>query len=125
MPLLPGIAEASALGAVQVGVNVAAAEQVSAVAVVEGTLAITLAPTAVAMAARGDTEDHHLATIRNGKSTARGGPWTPRVRAIFKKAGMDLDDHENIVPVAKHKGPHPQEYHEAVFRELDQATKNC
>ncbi|HZI09340.1 MAG TPA: Tox-REase-5 domain-containing protein [Myxococcus sp.] len=53
MPLLPGFAEASALGASQVGVNLAAAGQVSAVAVVEGTIAITLAPTAVAMSALG------------------------------------------------------------------------
>src|SRR3712207_7872183 len=35
--------------------------------------------------------DHHLATNKNSVSTARGGPWTPRFRRIFKKAGMELD----------------------------------
>ncbi|HZI13236.1 MAG TPA: AHH domain-containing protein [Myxococcus sp.] len=125
MPLLPGFAEASALGASQFGVNLAAAGQVSAVAVVDGALAIHLAPAAVAMAARGDTEDHHLATIRNEKSTARGGPWTPRFRDLFKRAGMELKDPENVVPVPGHKGPHPQEYHQRVYQRLEAATRNC
>ena len=130
LPLLPGYARATALSASQLGVNLAAIEQVSAVAVVDGTLVITLAPNAVAMAARGGggggrTQDHHLATIRNEKSTARGGPWTPRFRKIFAKAGMELKDPENVVPVPGHKGPHPREYHEVVFRQLDLATRGC
>lgn len=53
MPLLPRFAEASALGASQVGFRLEAVEQVRAVAVVEGQLVISLAPTAVAMAAMG------------------------------------------------------------------------
>jgi hypothetical protein len=49
--MLPRFSEAGALGASPVGLNLAAVEHVSAVAVVEGNLVITLAPTAVAMAA--------------------------------------------------------------------------
>lgn len=51
MPLLPRFAEASAVGASQVGVKLASVGEVSMVAVVEGNLVISLAPTAVAMAA--------------------------------------------------------------------------
>ncbi|ADO75351.1 restriction endonuclease fold toxin 5 domain-containing protein [Stigmatella aurantiaca] len=53
MPLLPSFPEAAALAASQVGLRLSAVEQVGAVAVVEGQLALTLAPTAVAMAAMG------------------------------------------------------------------------
>ncbi|WP_164010426.1 AHH domain-containing protein [Pyxidicoccus trucidator] len=130
LPLLPSFAEATALGASQVGLNLAAVEGVSAVGVVKGQLSIILAPNALAMAARGPgggvrTEDHHLATIRNEISTARGGPWTPRFRDLFKKAGMKLGDPENIVPVAGHKGPHPQRYHERIYERLEVATRHC
>ncbi|WP_164008855.1 AHH domain-containing protein [Pyxidicoccus trucidator] len=127
LPLFPGIGQAAALSASQVGVDLAAIDQVSAVAVVEGTLVITLAPNAVAMAARsgGRKQDHHLATIRNEKSAARGGPWTPRFKRIFDKAGMKLKDPENVVPVEGHKGPHPQAYHERVYRRLELATEDC
>ncbi|MFP2911037.1 AHH domain-containing protein [Pyxidicoccus sp. 3LFB2] len=127
LPLFPGIGQAAALSASQVGVNLTAIDQVRAVAVVEGSLVITLAPNAVAMAAKGGgrKQDHHLATIRNEKSTARGGPWTPRFKKLFDKAGMKLKDPENVVPVEGHKGPHPQEYHELVYRQLDRALRNC
>jgi hypothetical protein len=53
MPLLPRFTEAAALGARQVGVELASVGEVSTVAVVEGSVAITLAPTAVAMVALG------------------------------------------------------------------------
>jgi hypothetical protein len=53
LSMLPGASEAAALGASQVGITLANVGQVSAVAVVDGNLAITLAPTAVAMAAMG------------------------------------------------------------------------
>lgn len=56
LPLLPNFAEASMVGAAQVGVNLASVGQVSAVAVVEGNLVISLAPTAVAMAITGRGE---------------------------------------------------------------------
>jgi hypothetical protein len=52
LSLLPSFSEATVLGASQVGVELASVGQVSAVAVVEGSLVITLAPTAVAMAAQ-------------------------------------------------------------------------
>jgi hypothetical protein len=63
--------------------------------------------------------------VCTGTSTARGGPWTPEFRRIFKRAGMELRDPENIVDVPGHKGPHPQEYHELVFRRLRAATARC
>jgi len=77
---------------------------------------IALGPNAVAMAEqgmgrgglRGRSQGHHLATDKNEVSAAREGPWTPVFRRIFKKAGMELKDPENIVDVAGHKGPHPQ-----------------
>ncbi|XXF78546.1 hypothetical protein P2318_01955 [Myxococcaceae bacterium GXIMD 01537] len=53
LPLLPNFVAAEALGAAQVGLRLSAAGQVSAVSVVEGGLTISLAPTAVAMAAMG------------------------------------------------------------------------
>jgi hypothetical protein len=53
LPLLPGFSEAAVLGASQVGLRLSAAGQVRAVAVVEGNLVISLAPTAVAMSAQG------------------------------------------------------------------------
>jgi hypothetical protein len=53
MPMLPAFAEASAVGASQVGLNLAAVGAVSAVSITEGSLALTLAPGAVAMAALG------------------------------------------------------------------------
>jgi len=58
------------------------------------------------------------ATLRNEKSTARWGPWTPRFKELFKKAGMELKDPEN-------KGPHPERYHPWVFDELEAATRSC
>jgi len=38
---------------------------------------------------------------------------------------MKLKDPENIVDVPGHKGPHPQEYHEAVYERLRDATRTC
>ncbi len=126
LQLMPSFASASALGELQAGFQLAAAGEVSAVAVAQGTLVVSLPATAVAMAAKGDgTHDHHIATIRNEVSTARGGPWTPQFRKLFEKAGMTLDDVENIVPIRGHKGPHPEQYHRIVFRRLDDATLGC
>ncbi|NVJ03675.1 AHH domain-containing protein [Myxococcus sp. AM001] len=90
---------------------------------------VALAPNVVAMTARSRrgsrSEKHHLATNKNSVSSTRGGPWTPRFRGIFKKAGMELKDPENIVPVERHNGPHPQRYHERVHERLNGATENC
>ncbi len=38
---------------------------------------------------------------------------------------MELRDDENIVDVPGHKGPHPKEYHQAVFERLRDATRTC
>ncbi|MCD5977722.1 hemagglutinin repeat-containing protein [Pseudomonas quasicaspiana] len=65
---------------------------------------------------------HHICTNKNCISTARGGPWTPKFEAIFKKAGLDLDDSINKVAVPGHKGPHPLEYHAYIYDELQSAT---
>ncbi|MCP3137274.1 AHH domain-containing protein [Pyxidicoccus sp. QH1ED-7-1] len=73
----------------------------------------------------GKTHDHHIATIRNDVSTARGGPWTPRFRRLFNRAGMELDEVENIVPIQNHKGPHPEAYHKRIYKALTDATDGC
>jgi hypothetical protein len=38
---------------------------------------------------------------------------------------MSLNDPANIVRVQGHKGPHPRDYHEAVWRRLSEATEAC
>ncbi|MFP2933587.1 AHH domain-containing protein, partial [Pyxidicoccus sp. 3LG] len=108
--------------------RLAAVGEVSSVAVTtDGTLVVALPATAVAMTAKGDgpTHDHHIATIRNEVSTARGGPWTPRFRELFKKAGMTLDEVENIVPIQNHKGPHPEAYHKRIYDALSAVLETC
>jgi len=128
-PRLPGSAQAAVAVEAQAGYSYAAMGGVRSVAMTAEGFTISLAPNALAMASRGTqsggTREHHIATDKNGISTARGGPWTPRFKRIFKKAGMELKDPENIVSVQGHKGPHPQEYHELVFRRLDSATARC
>jgi hypothetical protein len=126
---LPGSARVSMQAAGREGIllsEVSAAESVTVTA--EG-FSVALAPGAVAMATRGAradrTEKHHMATIANKKSTLRGGPWTPRFEDLFARAGMRLKDPENIVPIKGHKGPHPQRYHDIVFRRLDEAMGDC
>ena len=69
--------------------------------------------------------DHHIATDKWTKATHSGGPWTPRFQEIFDRAGMSLNDPENIVRIRGHKGPHPQEYHEEVFERLRRAIQGC
>ena len=67
---------------------------------------------------------HHIATDKNRKSTARGGPWTPRLEEFFEGAGMDISkDLDNLVRIPGHKGPHPEEYHQFVFDALNNATR--
>jgi hypothetical protein len=127
---LPGSAQAALAVETQAGYQYVAIGSVQSVAMAAEGFTIALAPNAVAMAARGmngggRTRDHHLATDKNNVSTARGGPWTPRFRRIFKKAGMELKDPENIVPVEGHNGPHPQRYHELVYERLNGATETC
>jgi hypothetical protein len=66
---------------------------------------------------------HHLATDKNRVSTLRGGPWTPRFEALFKKAGLTLDDAANKVNIPGHSGPHPEAYHREVYDRLVRATR--
>jgi RHS repeat-associated protein len=67
---------------------------------------------------------HHIATNKNSVGTANGGPWTPRFKRIFDKAGMSIDkDADNLVRVVGHHGPHPEEYHQIVLDRLTQATR--
>ncbi|MFY2556398.1 AHH domain-containing protein [Corallococcus terminator] len=73
----------------------------------------------------GQGHDHHIATNKFWKDTRNGGPWSPRLQRIFDRAGMSLDDSENIVHVKGHRGPHPREYHSEVYERLLQATENC
>jgi hypothetical protein len=70
-------------------------------------------------------ETHHLATVENGKSTLRGGPWTPLFEEIFARAGLSLQDQANRVNLLGHFGPHPEEYHAEVFRRLRAAVADC
>jgi RHS repeat-associated protein len=66
---------------------------------------------------------HHVATNKNFVSTARGGPWSPRFKDMFERAGMSLDDGLNKIYISGHRGPHPEAYHEAVFERLTTATR--
>jgi hypothetical protein len=68
---------------------------------------------------------HHLATNKNDISTVSGGPWTPLFEKLFARAGMNLDAAENLVYLKGHKGPHPEEYHQAVYTRLEDALGRC
>jgi hypothetical protein len=134
LPLLPGFGAAVALSASQLGVNLSAIEQVSAVAVVEGRIVISLAPGAVAMVAlgpgaiQGDPEGtvHHICTDKNNVSDAEGGPWAPLFEKIFRKAGMSLkNDPANLIRIRGHEGPHPKAYHAEVLERVRAVTSRC
>lgn len=134
---LPGSGQAALVAAAQTGVRLGAVSQVDTVVVTSGgAMSIELAPGAVAMAAQEASgaaaagvvalgPDHHIATNKNSDSDVRGGPWTPRFKAIFDRAGMSLNDPANLVKVPGHKGPHPQAYHEEVYQRLERATRNA
>ncbi|WP_309889866.1 AHH domain-containing protein [Archangium sp.] len=68
---------------------------------------------------------HHLATNKNDTSTLSGGPWTPKFEDLFKKAEMSLKASENLVYLKGHKGPHPEAYHQTVYKRLSDALKGC
>ncbi|RYZ41959.1 MAG: hypothetical protein EOO71_10015 [Myxococcaceae bacterium] len=123
---LPGSAQAALAVETQAGFQYVAMGSIRSVAMTADGFTIALAPNALAMSSRsGPPQKHHLATIRNEKSSKNGGPWTPLFRKLFKKAGMDLKDPENIVEIQGHRGPHPRKYHEAVMRRLSEATEEC
>ncbi|WP_257463607.1 AHH domain-containing protein [Archangium lipolyticum] len=74
---------------------------------------------------KSDNQAHHLCTNKNDSSDISGGPWTPRFEDFFAQAGMSLDDPANIVYLRDHKGPHPKEYHQEIFRRLKEALESC
>ncbi|WNG42988.1 hypothetical protein F0U60_01925 [Archangium minus] len=74
---------------------------------------------------KGDAKGHHIATDKNDVSDASGGPWTPRFKDLFDRAGMSLDDPANIVHLIGHVGPHPEEYHQKVYERLQLALGQC
>jgi hypothetical protein len=131
VPTLPSSAQVAVQAEGQVRFSVSSLGAVEELALSAEGASITVAATAVTMAARGSggnnpcIETHHIATICNDTSTARGGPWTPRFRDIFAKAGMKLDDPANKVPTPGHYGPHPERYHQFVFDTLTDATASC
>ncbi|MBZ4335293.1 AHH domain-containing protein [Corallococcus sp. AS-1-12] len=125
-PTLPGSAQAAVAVETQAGLQFMSLAGVRSVAMTADGFTLALAPNAVAMSSRpGKPQRHHLATIRNEKSAKNGGPWTPLFRRIFKRAGMELKDPENIVEVPGHRGPHPAEYHQLVYDRLRQVTSGC
>ncbi|MBZ4331016.1 AHH domain-containing protein [Corallococcus sp. AS-1-12] len=130
---LPGSAQAALVGAEQGGFRLVAAAEVSAIAVsASGEVTIALAPNAVAMGTKGpnvpapvEVHVHHIATNKWWEATRDGGPWSPQFQKLFDRAGMSLDDEVNTVRVPGHKGPHPREYHEAIYERLSKALGRC
>jgi hypothetical protein len=129
---LPGLPQAVRNAATVGGFRLpAAAAEATSVSVVEGRLVFTLPAGSGAvlfMQNQGEGEEgpvHHIATVRNSESTARGGPWTPKLKKYFDRAGMSMEDDANKLPVPGHKGPHPEEYHQEVFKRLGDAVKGC
>jgi RHS repeat-associated protein len=68
------------------------------------------------------TIEHHVATNKNW---LRDPKWSSKFKDVFDRGGLDLDDAINKVtlPDKGHQGPHPQEYHEWVYRRLDSVSK--
>jgi hypothetical protein len=136
-PTLPGSAQASLVGAEHGGFRLAAVGEVEAVAVSSGgVVTIALGPGAVAVEARGTSAaategvdaqgyEHHIATNKWWDAINMGGPWSPRFKKLFNRAGMSLDDAANKVRIKGHKGPHPEEYHREVFKRLNEAMEGC
>ncbi|HYO66141.1 MAG TPA: AHH domain-containing protein [Archangium sp.] len=129
---LPGLSQAVHNAATVGGFRLPAATvEATSVSVVEGRLALTLpagSGAILTMQNQGEGDEghiHHIATVGNGKSPARGGPWTPQLKKFFDKAGMSMEDPANKVRIPGHKGPHPREYHQEVFERLEDAVKRC
>ncbi len=70
-------------------------------------------------------EWHHIATISNRKSSARGGPWTPKFEGLFEQVGMSLNDSANLIHIQDHEGPHSEQYHETIHDRLLGALRQC
>ncbi|WP_426731298.1 AHH domain-containing protein [Myxococcus faecalis] len=125
---LPGSSQAALAVEAQAGIQYTAVGSVRSVAVSAEGFTIALAPNALAVASQGmrpRAERHHIATNKNNVSAARGGPWTPRFEQLFKRAGMELKDPENIIEIVGHKGPHPERYHMIIRDRLRDALGGC
>src|SRR4051794_30134180 len=129
VPTLPGSAQVAMQADGQAGIGLRALGEVEEIALTAEGVSVTLPANAVAMAARASrgkwVHDHHIATVENDISSVRGGPWTPRFRPIFAKAGMGMEDPDNLVPTMGHQGPHPERYHAIVLKTLREATAGC
>jgi hypothetical protein len=131
VPTLPGSAQVSVQAEGTARIPLRALGSVEEIALTAEGVSVTVAATAMTMGASGSggtgpcIETHHIATICNDKSNVRGGPWTPRFRRIFAKAGMSMEDPANKMPLPGHYGPHPERYHEIVHEVLDTATETC
>ncbi|HVG63763.1 MAG TPA: AHH domain-containing protein [Hyalangium sp.] len=131
VPTLPGSAQAAMQAEGQAGIRLPALGAVEEISLTAEGVSVTMPANAVVMAARGSggkgpcVETHHIATICNDKDFKRGGPWTPRFREIFAKAGMTLEDPANKLPLPGHYGPHPERYHQIVYNRLRLATDGC
>ncbi|QRK05266.1 AHH domain-containing protein [Archangium violaceum] len=124
---LPGFPQAmqNAASSGRVHLPTAAADATS-VSVRGGRLVLTLpASSAAVLYMQEEGDIHHIATVENKKSPASGGPWTPKLKEFFDKAGMSMQDPANKVRIPGHRGPHPKEYHEEVFERLEDAVKWC
>jgi hypothetical protein len=126
---LPGSAQVSMQADAQGGLLLSEVGAVESVAVTADGFSVAMAPGAMVMAAGGGrgnrTQKHHIGTIANKQSSLRGGPWTPRFERLFARAGMRLQDAENVVLIRGHKGPHPLRYHEIIYRRLRAALGDC
>ena len=117
------------------GLSMGGAQTVQMVAdgtvIVTGVAAGTAGASAVGSACTDGSESqdgyhwHHLATNKNDISSRYGGPWTPWFDEVFEMGGLSLDAAENLVYLKGHKGPHPAEYHEAVYEKLRLAVRDC
>ncbi|HLL03160.1 MAG TPA: AHH domain-containing protein [Myxococcaceae bacterium] len=131
VPTLPGSAQVSVQAEGTAKISLSALGSVEEIALSAEGVSVTVAATAMTMGASGSggtdpcIETHHIATICNDRSTARGGPWTPRFRDIFAKAGMSMEDPANKMPLQGHYGPHPERYHQLVLKALADATATC
>lgn len=67
---------------------------------------------------KGEGQTHHIATDKSDKSG-----YTARLKGIFDKGGLSLQDKANKVFLEGHKGPHNPKYHEFIIRRLTAATK--
>ncbi|MFN0070146.1 MAG: RHS repeat-associated core domain-containing protein, partial [Chloroflexota bacterium] len=64
------------------------------------------------------SQSHHIATDKQ-----KVGRWTKLFEDLFAKAGMTLQDPDNMVLLSGHAGPHSDGYHRYVYRRLTEATR--